>query len=85
MAKLDEPVHIEEGYNDILSGCFNEGIAILEAYKDDERYNTWWPLWYYLGVGYKELDQLDAAEEALLKVLKLSPSSVETMEELVEY
>lgn len=84
MAKLEEPVHIEEGYNDILSGRFNEGVAILEGYKDDERFNTWWPLWYYLGVGYKELGRLEDAEEALLKVLKLSPSSAETMEELVD-
>ncbi len=84
MGKLDEPVHIEEGYNDILSGRFDEGVAILEGYKDDERFNTWWPLWYYLGVGYKELNRLEDAEEALLKVLKLSPSSAETMEELVD-
>ena len=83
LKKLVDPVRIEEGYNDILSGRFDEGLAILEEYGQDDRFNTWWPLWYYLGVGYKELERFEDSEEALLKVLKLSPSNAETMEELV--
>ena len=83
MSKLEDPVKIEQGYNDILAGRFDEGLAILEEYAEDERFNTWWPMWYYLGVGYKELERFEDSEEALLKVLKLSPSNAETMEELV--
>ena len=83
LAKLEDPVRIEEGYNDILAGRFDEGLGILEEYSQDERFNTWWPMWYYLGVGYKEIERYEDSEEALLKVLKLSPSNVETMEELV--
>lgn len=84
LRKLEEPVKIEQGYNAILSSRFDEGIAILENYRDDDRFNTWWPLWYYLGVAYKNMGELDKAQEALLKTLQLSPSNTDAMEELVE-
>ena len=82
--KLDEPVKIEEGYNAILSGRFESGIEILSGYEKDARFNTWWPLWYYLGKAYKETGDLEAAESHFLEVLKLSPSNLETMSELME-
>ena len=79
-----EPVKIEQGYNHILSGRYNEGIDILSGYMEDERFNTWWPLWYYLGVAHKALGDSETAEKDFLQVLKLSPSNIETMKELVE-
>ena len=82
--KLVEPVKIEQGYNHILSGRYNEGIDILSGYMEDERFNTWWPLWYYLGVAHKALGDSETAEKDFLQVLKLSPSNIETMKELVE-
>lgn len=101
LVKLAEPVKIEEGYNHILAGRYEDGIKILSAYVDDERYNTWWPLWYYLGVANMELglakvegtdepgaiidmERVAAAEQYYQQVLKLSPSNIETMNELVE-
>lgn len=82
LALLDEPVKIEEGYNMILSGKFEEGIERLSQYTDGE-YKNWWPLWYYLGTAYQALEMYDAAVESYQKVLQLSPSNLETMEELV--
>ncbi|MCI5721142.1 MAG: hypothetical protein MR328_01545 [Firmicutes bacterium] len=82
--KLVEPVKIEQGYNHILSGRYNEGIDILSGYMEDERFNTWWPLWYYLGVAHKALGDSETAEKDFIQVLKLSPSNIETMKELVE-
>ena len=82
--KLVEPVKIEEGYNDVLAGRLEEGIEILSAYRDDERFNTWWPLWYYLGIAYGQLDESDEAEQCYLRVLKLSPSNLQAMEALEE-
>ena len=82
--KLVEPVKIEQGYNHILSGRYNEGIDILSGYMEDERFNTWWPLWYYLGVAHKALGDSETAEKDFLQVLKLSPSNIETMKELVK-
>ena len=56
MTQLEEPVKIEEGYNLILSGKFEEGIKALRPYTEEEgRFREWWPLWYYLGTAYREL------------------------------
>ena len=82
--KLEEPVKIEEGYNHVLAGRFAEGIGILSSYEEDERFNTWWPLWYYLGFAYSELGDRETAEKCYLEVLKLSPSNSDTMEKLAE-
>jgi tetratricopeptide (TPR) repeat protein len=83
LEKLVEPCRIEEGYNDVLSGRFQAGIEILQPYETDERFNSWWPLWYYLGVAYKNLEDPDTAESYFLKALQYSPSNIDSMEELV--
>ncbi|NLD10976.1 MAG: tetratricopeptide repeat protein [Clostridiales bacterium] len=82
--KLVEPCKIEEGYNDVLSGRFQQGVDILSPYESDDRFNTWWPLWYYLGCAYKGLEDADEAEKHFLKALQFSPSNVDSMKELVE-
>ena len=54
--QLEEPVKIEEGYNLILTGKFDEGIRALKPYTEEEgRFRDWWPLWFYLGTAYREL------------------------------
>ena len=60
-----------------------EGIEVLNKYKDGQ-YKTWWPMWYYLGWGYRQLGMIDEAIEHMLEVLKLSPSNTDVMKELVE-
>lgn len=80
--KLDDPVRIEEGYNKIISGRFEEGERILSEYKESP-YKDWWPLWYYLGVAAMELGKTEEAIEDFKAALKLSPSNQETMKELV--
>lgn len=80
---LVEPVEIEKGYNLILSGRYEEGIEALSRYKEG-KYKDWWPLWYYLGVAYAQLDENEDAAAHLRQVLQLSPSNLETMEELVK-
>ena len=83
LAVLDEPVDIEKGYNMILSGKYADGIEILSKYMDS-RFKDWWPLWYYLGTAHEAIGMEDVAEEEFKKVLRLSPSNIETMEELVK-
>ncbi len=82
LATLEQPTEIEKGYNMIATGKFQEGYDKLIAYKEGP-FENWWPLWYYLGIAAKELGKLEEGIEYLLKVLKLSPSNTETMEELV--
>ena len=80
--KLKEPIRIEDGYTMILRGQYDAGIGILEDYTGDERFNHWWPLWYYLGTAYEETGRAGDAENAFLMVLALSPSNTDAMEEL---
>ena len=82
LATLDDPIEIEKGYNMIATGKFDEGYEKLMQYAQGP-YENWWPLWYYLGIAAKELGKVDEAVEDFKKVLKLSPSNIETMRELV--
>lgn len=83
MFKLEEPVKIEAAYNLVLTGRYEEGIAALAPYTEDERFNNWWPLWYYLGIACRETEDYEAAEKCFKRVLTLSPSNIETMRELM--
>ncbi|MCQ2554098.1 MAG: tetratricopeptide repeat protein [Clostridia bacterium] len=94
---LEIPCKIEEGYNLILSGRYEEGIKALEIYKGS-RYKDWWPLYFYLGVAYMSIAEdhenetgavdeiaLTAYEEAIknyLEVLKYSPSNEDAITKL---
>ena len=64
LAQLEEPVRIEEGYNLVLSGKFDEGIKALKPYTEG-RFREWWPLWYYLAAAYRELGRI--AERELIE------------------
>ena len=61
LAQLEEPVKIEEGYNLILTGKFEEGIKALKPYTEG-KFSGWWPLWFYLGTAYRELAKASRAE-----------------------
>lgn len=82
--KLVEPCRIEEGYNAVISGRYQEGLDILEKYKTDRRFNSWWPLRYYIGIAYKEVGRNSDAKNMFLETLKLSPSNIDAMKELVD-
>ncbi len=83
LATLEKPVEIEKGYNLVISGRYEEGIAALSPYKEGE-FASWWPLWFYLGTAYGELDEVDEAITCFTEVLKYAPSNIESMEELVK-
>ncbi|MBQ1484055.1 MAG: tetratricopeptide repeat protein [Firmicutes bacterium] len=82
--KLKEPVRIEEGYNHVLAGRYSDGLAILQPYENDDRFNKWWPLHFYLGICRLELGDPEAAAGSLREVLKLSPSNTDAMKLLAE-
>lgn len=83
LKELTDPVRIEQGYMDIMSGQWERGIEVLEQYADTSMMDEWWPLPYYLGVGYSRTGRHQEALELLKKALKGNPSSVEIMAELV--
>lgn len=89
LANLTDPVKIEEGYNAVMAGRFEEGLNILTPYKTG-KYSDWWPLWYYIGTAHQVLAaatndraMMEEAIEDFKKVLLLSPSNREAMDELV--
>ena len=82
IAQIATPIEIEKGYNAVLAERWEEGIAILEPYRESV-YKDWWPLWYYLGVAYSRTGSEVDAEKAFKLSLKGSPRHIESMEELI--
>lgn len=82
--KLADPCRIESGINDITAGRYDRGVMVLEPYTRDEKFNTYWPMWYYLGIAYKEGGNPAEAEKHLLTCLRYSPSNTDAMNELAE-
>ena len=80
--ELEAPVEIELGCNKIMGGDFVGGRDALMKFSEG-RYSEWWPLWYYLGIAESALANPDAAVKAFKNVLRLSPSNIDAMEELV--
>lgn len=79
--ELEGPVEIELGCNRIMGGDFAGGRDALEKFRNG-RYSEWWPLWYYLGVAESALGNAAEAIADYKKVLTLSPSNTEAMDEL---
>lgn len=79
---IEEPVRIEHGYQSVIGGQWEEGLRILEQYKNTDKMQ-WWPLPYYLGVGYNRTGRPLEAVQMLKQALAENPSSAEIMAELV--
>lgn len=82
LQQLQGPVQIEQGYNDVMSGRYEEGKARLEPFLNSQ-FSSWWPLHYYLGVAYEMTGNKSQAVASFKKVLTMNASHLETMEELV--
>ena len=82
--KLADPCRIEAAINDITAGRCEKGVLALEPYTKDERFLTYWPMWYYLGIAYKQGGNPPEAERHLLTCLRYSPSNTDAMKELAE-
>ena len=81
--QIKDPVQIETACLDIAAGRFERGLEILEPYENGH-FDAWWPLHYYLGLGYKQKGDADAAVKQFKRVLSMNGSHLETMNELVE-
>lgn len=82
LQQIEEPLKIERGYNEVLAGRYESGIAMLEPFLNT-KYSDWWPLYYYLGVAYEMTGDRSEAVDSLKKALKLNGSHLETMKELL--
>lgn len=82
LEQIREPLQIEKGYNEIMAGRYENGIAILEPFLSS-RFSEWWPLHYYLGIGYEMTGKRADAVSSFRKVLQFNGSHIETMKELL--
>lgn len=78
---LAEPVRLEQGVNAVLSGDYQGGRDLLTPYTKG-RYETWWPLWYYLAVASSAMGEAEEAIRCYRQALVYSPSNLEVMGEL---
>ena len=82
--KLKDPCKIEGAINDITAGRYDKGVLELEPYTRDDRFSTYWPMWYYLGIAYREGGNIPEAERHFVTCLRYSPSNTDVMKELAE-
>ncbi len=80
---LIAPIEIESGINAVLTGDYIKGRDILEKHGAG-KYAEWWPLWYYLAGAYSGLGDGQRAIDCFKTALRLSPSNLEVMGELLE-
>ena len=80
--QLADPVDIEKGCMDITAGRVKEGVDALQPYLRSQ-FNDWWPLHYYLGLGYKDLGKNGDAVAEFKKALMINGSHLESMRELL--
>ena len=80
--QLQDPVNIEKGCMNITSGRYEEGVQALEPYLQTQ-FKNWWPLHYYLGMGYSETGRIPEAVAEFKKTLMINGSHLETMRELL--
>lgn len=83
LEQLRDPVEIEKGYSEILATRWQNGIDILEPYLKT-RFKEWWPMSYYLGVGYMNVGRNSDAIASFKRTLSINPSHVESMDELAK-
>jgi len=81
LKQIEEPVEIEQGINMVLTGNFQQGLGVLEPFAKT-KFNSWWPLSYYIGVCYARLGRHEEALASFKNVLSMNASHPETMEEL---
>ena len=65
---LDGKIIFEKGYNMILQGRPHEGLELLLSIEDD--YLDWWNLMFFIGLGYRQIENFEQAHEYFLKTLE---------------
>ncbi|MBB6218229.1 tetratricopeptide (TPR) repeat protein [Anaerosolibacter carboniphilus] len=77
---LKNHIQYEEGYSLILNNEPKRGLEKLIPLE--EKHAEWWNLLFFIGLGYRQLNQYDQAIEYFLKILRINPTQVDTLNEL---
>lgn len=76
----EDDVLYEEGYTKILDGRAIEGIETLLPLV--EKHESWWNLSFMLGLGYRQIGEVDEAIEYFKEVLQINPGQIDSLNEL---
>ena len=80
LRSLKNHIQYEEGYSLILSNEPRLGLEKLIPLE--EKHSEWWNLLFFIGLGYRQLNQYGQAIEYFLRILKINPTQVDTLNEL---
>lgn len=80
LGKVKDRATYERGYELILAGRVEEGLELLKALEDD--HDEWWNLLFFIGLGYRMLEQYEDALGYFLKVMTLNTGHIKTMNEI---
>lgn len=80
LGKVKDRATYERGYELILAGRVEEGLELLKALEDD--HDEWWNLLFFIGLGYRMLEQYEDALAYFLKVMTLNTGHIKTMNEI---
>ncbi len=77
---IEDLVLYETGYEAILAGNPQYGLPLLEELEG--RYEEWWNLLFFIGLGNRQLGQFEKAIGYFDKVLELEADQVDAMVEM---
>ena len=80
MPKLRNKLDYELGYEYILSGRFEDGIALLQPLLDE--YSDWWNLLFFLGLGYRFMEEYDRALYYFGRAHDIEPHNTDILNEI---
>jgi tetratricopeptide (TPR) repeat protein len=80
LESIEDDVTYEEGYTSILEGRASEGIAKLLPLT--EKYKSWWNLSFMLGLGYRQIGEVDEAMAYFKEALEVNPGQIDSLNEL---
>lgn len=80
LGRVKDKASYERGYELILANRVDEGLEILLTLE--EMHDEWWELLFFIGVGYRMLEQYEDALNYLLKVMNLNTGHIQTMNEI---
>jgi tetratricopeptide (TPR) repeat protein len=78
--ELENKIQYEEGYDLILKGRYQEGLEKLLPLK--ESYDDWWNYLFFIGLGYRMLEEYPKAIHYFERALALSPDNLDILNEL---
>lgn len=80
LGRVRDRAAYEKGHKLILDGRVDEGLEILKSLEED--HDEWWNLLFFIGVGYRMLEQFEEALGYFLKVISLNTGHIRTMNEI---